>query len=192
MWLLALATYPLLAQQVPNAGQLPPTREQVMKFFEVMHLHDQMQTLLQTEQKQINVMAGDMFSKQLPNATPEQRAQLSKLINTAIGDLFTNYPLDDVLRDMVPVYQNHLTESDLEQVVAFYASPVGQKMIKEMPAMTAEAMRVSYTRLQPQIEEMMKKMDAQIQAMAAEGKKADPASGTKTSGATPEAASPKN
>jgi hypothetical protein len=150
-----------------------------MKFFEVMHLHDQMQALLQTEQKQINVMVGDMFAKQLPNGTQEQRAQFDKLMNIAIGDLFTNYPIDDVLRDLVPVYQNHLSESDLNQVLAFYSSPVGQKMLKEMPAMSAEAMRISYTRLQPQIEQMMKRMDAQIQSMAAEEKKTNPAPNAK-------------
>ena len=164
----------LFAQGDSDTSRLPPTREQVMKFFEVMHLRDQVQARLQAEQKQAKVMVGDMFAKQLPNATQEQRAQFDALINTAMGDLFTNYPIDDVLRDMVPVYQNHLSESDLNQVLAFYLSPVGQKMLKEMPAMSAEAMRISYTRLQPQIEQMMKKMEAQLQSMAAEEKQISP------------------
>jgi len=77
----------------------------------------------------------------------------------------------------------------LTQIIAFYASPVGQKVLKEMPVMTAEAMRVSYARLQPKIDEMMKKMDEQIKAMAAT-EKAAPVSDTNS--AAPESAHPKN
>ncbi len=137
-----------------------------MKFFEVMHLHDQMQLMLQSEQKQINVMLDDMFKKEIPDGTAEQRAQFEKIMDSVMGDVFKSYPIDDVLRDMVPVYQSHLSESDLNQIVAFYSSPVGQKVLKELPAMTAEGMRVSYARLQPKIEEMIKNLESQLQQMA--------------------------
>ena len=105
-----------------------------------------------------------MFAKQLPNATPKQQAQFEKLISS-MNDLVTNYPINDVLRDMIPVYQAHLTESDLDQVIAFYSSATGQRLLKEMPAMTAEAMRVSYSRLQPEIEKLMKDMGDNIKQM---------------------------
>jgi hypothetical protein len=187
--LLAIATCPLFAQQGPVAQRRPPSSEQVTKFFEVMHLHDQMQTMLQTEQKQMNVIFTDMFNKEKPQATSEERTKFQNLINTVMGDLFASYPIEDVLRDMVPVYQNHLSESDLTQIIAFYASPVGQKVLKEMPVMTAEAMRVSYARLQPKIDEMMKKIDHQIKAMAAT-EKAAPVSDTNS--AAPESAHPQN
>ena len=95
-----------------------------------------------------------------------------------MNELIANYPIDDVLRDMVPVYQAHLTESDLDQVIAFYSSATGQRLLKEMPAMTAEAMRVSYSRLQPEIEKMMKNMNENIKQMA---EQPDGASDSKTS-----------
>ena len=142
-----------------------------MKFFEVMHIHEQMQSMLQTQQKQFNSMMKDMFTKQLPNATPEQKVQFERLTSTAMNDLITNYPIDDVLRDMVPVYQAHLTESDLDEVIAFYSSATGQRLLKEMPTMTAEGMRVSYSRLQPEIEKLMKNMSDNIEQMMGEAGK---------------------
>jgi len=80
--------------------------------------------------------------------------------------MFSDYPVEDVLRDMVPVYQSHFSESDLDQILAFYSSPIGQKVLKEMPAMTAEASRVSLTRLQPKIDKAMENVSARITAMA--------------------------
>ena len=156
------------AQQDPAASRRPPTVAQVMKFFEVMHIKDQMQVMLQTQQKQFDVMMGEMLKKYLPNATAEQQEKFKKLTTDAINDLTTNYPIDDVLRDMIPVYQAHLTEADLDQVIAFYSSPTGQRLLKELPAMTQEAMRVSFTRLQPEIDKLMKKMKANAEQMANE------------------------
>jgi uncharacterized protein len=159
----AVTACPLLAQQNPTSGALPPTTTEVMNFYEVMHVREQTQTMLEAEQKQVRIMIGDMFSKKLPDATAEQRKQFEQLMDTMVTDVFKNYPIDDILREMVPVYQKHLTESDLNAVVAFYSSPVGQKLRREMPAMTKEGLGVSYTHLRPRLEEMMKNAEALMQ-----------------------------
>src|SRR5215467_5306576 len=165
--LLCIVSCPLLAQSNIQANR-PPSVQQVMEFFNVMHLHDQMQSMLQSEQKQLKVMLDDMFAKRLPNATPDEQAKFQKIMSGAMGDMFKDFPIDDLLRDMVPIYQSHLSEADLNAIIAFYSSPVGQKVLKEVPTMTAEGMRVSYNRLQPRIEEMMKNMDTRLQEMAKE------------------------
>jgi hypothetical protein len=41
----------------------------------------------------------------------------------------------------------------------FYASPTGQKMMKEMPALTTEAMQASYARMQKQMDAMMQRAE---------------------------------
>lgn len=168
--LLAMVSCSLFAQTDSATQRRPPTVEQVMKFFEVMHLRQKMQTMLQMEQKQSNTMITDLFNKRMPDATAEQRAQFNSIANNAVSDLFTNYPIDDVLRDMVPVYQSHLSESDLTEIVAFYSSPVGQKVIREMPAMTEEGMRVSLAHLQPRLDAMMKTMADRLDKMMTDGK----------------------
>src|SRR5579862_7862985 len=128
----------MMGQQKSNETSavsiLPPTRAQVMRFMEVMQVRERTQSILQTEQEQVKTVTHDMLKKTRPDATPEQQARFEKVVESALTEIFANYPIDDVLRDMIPLYQSHFTESDLDQIIAFYSSPVGQKILREMPA----------------------------------------------------------
>jgi hypothetical protein len=163
---------PLMGQQgsigVADSPTLRPTRPQVVKFMEVMQVRLRLQSTIQMQQEDIRTVTHNMLHKALPEATPAQKARFETIVSDALGEVFTNYPFDDVLRDMIPIYQSHFSESDLNQIVAFYSSAVGQKLLKEMPAMSAEVVRVSETRLQPQIDEMMKNLTARLQEWANE------------------------
>jgi uncharacterized protein len=169
---LAVAISPSLAQNAASNNS-PPTVTEVMKFFEVMGTRDLLHNVLKAEQEQLKTSSSDMFGKLLPDANPKQREAFQSIMNSEMDDLVKNYPFDDILRDMIPVYQKHLTESDLNTMMAFYSSPVGRKVLKEMPAMTAEAMRVSMVRLQPQMQRMMTDIQSRIQALAAQDKEGD-------------------
>jgi hypothetical protein len=41
---------------------------------------------------------------------------------------------------IVPVYDRHFSSAELRQLISFYQSPIGQKMITELPAVTQESM----------------------------------------------------
>jgi uncharacterized protein len=41
---------------------------------------------------------------------------------------------------VVPVYDRHYSSAELRQLIAFYQSPIGQKVIAELPAVTQESM----------------------------------------------------
>ncbi|BDU20991.1 DUF2059 domain-containing protein [Dyella sp. GSA-30] len=43
---------------------------------------------------------------------------------------------------MVPIYQRHFTAEDVDGLLKFYRSPLGQKVITEMPATMAEGMQI--------------------------------------------------
>ena len=43
----------------------------------------------------------------------------------------------------VPVYQKHFTAQDLDGLLAFYRSPLGQKMIRVTPLITAERIQIA-------------------------------------------------
>jgi hypothetical protein len=157
------------AQQQPGGASapvsLPPTRPEVEKFMEVMQVRQRLQSSVQAEQEQINTVVHNMFHKALPDSTPAEKAKFEEIVASEFKGLFSDYPVDDVLRDTIPIYQSHFTESDLEQILAFYSSPTGKKVLKEMPAMMAEVTRVSLTRLQPRIDKVMENLSARIAAM---------------------------
>lgn len=43
---------------------------------------------------------------------------------------------------LIPVYEKHLTHEDILQMLAFYESPTGQKVIRVLPAITEQSMEV--------------------------------------------------
>jgi hypothetical protein len=58
-----------------------------------------------------------------------------------MDDLLNNMPLDEITQAMVPTYQKHFSKSDIDAMLTFYASPTGQKILNEMPAIMAETMQ---------------------------------------------------
>ena len=43
---------------------------------------------------------------------------------------------------VVPIYDRHLSEEDVDGMLAFYRGPVGRRVIKALPQITAESQRV--------------------------------------------------
>jgi len=69
-----------------------------------------------------------------------------------------DFPVDAIIDDLIPVYQKHLTRTDVSAMNVFYSSSTGQKLLREMPAMTEESMQLSYGRMQKQMDAMMDRM----------------------------------
>jgi len=67
--------------------------------------------------------------------------------------------MDAMLDDMIPIYQRHFSKTDIDAMSNFYGSQTGQKMMREMPALTTEAMQASYARMQKQMDDMMKRAE---------------------------------
>ena len=49
---------------------------------------------------------------------------------------------DELVEVLVPVYASHFSREEVRAMIAFYRTPVGQKLIAETPALTADAMTV--------------------------------------------------
>jgi len=143
-----------------QAGDAPPTREDILKLFDVMHIREQMKQVMNQVTKQMKSMAHDQIKKRNPEVTDEEIAKLDRMS----GELLKDMPIDGMLDDMVPVYQKHLTKSDVDAMVGFYSSPTGQKILGEMPAMTAEGMQA----MQPRLRKIMDETTEKIEKMASE------------------------
>ena len=72
----------------------------------------------------------------MPNATPKQVEVLR-----AMFDEVTKMPLDDMVNAVISIYQRHLTKTDVEELIRFYSSPVGQKLLREQPQIMRESMQ---------------------------------------------------
>jgi hypothetical protein len=83
-------------------------------------------------------------------------------------DAMKGFPWDEMLESMVPVYQKHLTKGDIDAIVAFYSAPTGQKLLREMPAMMAEAMESMTPILRKQMDAMTERMQEEVAQMLKE------------------------
>lgn len=101
----------------------PPSKQQVRQLFEVMHL-DQMFGQMNSQ------MAGIM-------------GQAAPCVPASYWQNFIDASGTEQLMDkMVPVYQKHFTAEDVAGLLKFYKSPLGQKVISQMPVTMAEGMKI--------------------------------------------------
>ena len=63
--------------------------------------------------------------------------------------------VDDMLAEMVPLYAETYTLDEIRQLSAFYASPLGQKMLANMPTLMSRSMEISNRVMMPRIQKMM-------------------------------------
>lgn len=134
-----------------QTSDLPATREDVVKLFDTMKIHDQMRLIMDSVLKQQRAMIHEALRKREPNITDEELRRLDQFTS----DLMKDMPINELLDDMIPVYQKHLTRSDVDAMNSFYASPTGQKLLREMPAMTAESMEAANPHMQAMMEKVM-------------------------------------
>lgn len=63
---------------------------------------------------------------------------------------------DRILKEMTPIYQKYLTLEDIQQIIAFYESPVGQKLAGSNTKIAMEtvplAQKIAAETLQPLME----------------------------------------
>ncbi len=147
------------AQQSPSDA--PASKEDIEKYLDTMHVRDMMKTMMDAVTKQMRQITHDQLKKQ-PNLPPDAEARVDKMTD----DMVKNLPIDELIQAMIPVYQKHLTKGDVDALVVFYSSPTGQKVLKEMPAMTSEAMRASsgiIQKVMAQAEERVQTEIAQMQ-----------------------------
>jgi uncharacterized protein len=158
------------SQQPP--ADSPASREQILKMFEVMHIRQQMRPMMEGMFKQQSELVRETMKQRYPQMTDQEMERT----NNAMIESVKDFPFDDMLADMIPVYQKHLTQADAEAMIAFYSSPTGQKLMQELPAITSEGMQAAYPRMQKHMEKVMQGVEQQMNKTSAPKKDSAPKS----------------
>ncbi|MCC6461938.1 MAG: DUF2059 domain-containing protein [Saprospiraceae bacterium] len=83
----------------------------------------------------MGVMMMDNLLPALKNLAPDAPADFWEEVQKEV------HP-EDIVELVVPIYDKYYTEEDIRQLIVFYESPVGQKMVAQMPAVMQESMAV--------------------------------------------------
>jgi hypothetical protein len=148
------------------------SREQIMKLLELLQVPDGLAMTLDAMKEQMKIGALQMFREKVANPSPEQ----VKSVNAIVDEEFQKIGMEDLIEEVVPIYQKHLTRSDVEAVIRFYSSPVGQKIRREQPAMARESLQATAAGQRGKMELLLAKLDLRIEQLAqSEEKKLAPA-----------------
>jgi hypothetical protein len=123
--------------------------------FEVMHTREQIQQVMEQAMQQMQAMNREQLKKRRPDITEEELDRMER----ESAEIMKGFPVDDLMQDMVPVYQKHLSKTDVTALISFYSTATGQKLLREMPALTTEAMQAAYPRIQQHLEDTLQRID---------------------------------
>jgi len=148
------------ANEAPAADR--PSREDVLKMFEAMHVRKQMDQMMRLMANQTRQQLHTALQKQSPALSPEEQRKLE----SQAADAMTIYPIEEMMEDMVPIYQRHMSKTDVDAIIRFYASPAGQHLLDQQPVMIQESMSTIMpkinARMQAYIAKVTKESDAPI------------------------------
>ena len=89
-------------------------------------------------------MAGRIVAEMAPafeRANPGQGTLVREILESAFLDVFGGHQ-DRFIESMIPLYTGNFSREELEGLVAFYRSPLGQKLIEVQPVVSEQAMRM--------------------------------------------------
>ncbi len=128
----------------------------IEKYLDAMHYPELMKSTLDAMAKQMHQMTHAQLEKQ-PNLPAGFEARVDKMMD----DMIKDFPVDDLMQAMIPAYQKHLTKSEVDALTAFYSAPTGQKILKEMPAMSADAMQAASGVMQKMMANMQDRLQSE-------------------------------
>jgi len=145
-----------------------PTREQLVMLFEVMRIRSQLEGMLKmlpaALQQQLQNEEQD-FELNNPSGgqlTPDQKAAEDKVTKKYFDLTAGLYPTDEMVNDMVLVYQRHLTRQDVNGIIAFYRSEPGQHILEAQPLMAEEVMPAVTKKLEARSKELLEKYTKEL------------------------------
>jgi hypothetical protein len=120
-----------------STDQTPATKADVERYFQVAKSQDMMKKVVAVMAQNMNQMFHQQFLKHKAELPPDYETKITAMMD----DLFNNMPMDEMLQAMVPAYQKHFTKGDIDNLIVFYSSPTGAKLLREMPAIMADSMQ---------------------------------------------------
>ena len=150
--------FPGFAQTSPDA---PASKEDVEKYLQAVHSHEMVKQMVEAMSKPMHQMVHEQFEKNKDKLPADFEARMNKVQDDMMKDL----PWDEVMDATVPSYQKHFTKGDMDALTAFYSAPTGQKILREMPAIMADAMSTMMPIIRKSVDRMTERLQDQVAQM---------------------------
>ncbi|MEO0407942.1 MAG: DUF2059 domain-containing protein [Cyanobacteria bacterium P01_A01_bin.135] len=155
------ALHPASAQTAPAEASPAPISErkraliaQLLEITGGRQQHEQIQQAMFTQmQQQMQQTIGQLLRPSGESASSEAiAANLDSFMTQFSAAIQTEITYDDYLEQVYyPVYDQYLSEADLEGLIAFYETPVGQKLVSVQPQIFQASMQRTSEAFMPQM-----------------------------------------
>lgn len=163
--LLALSTVlvmPVAASAEPSEKALALTRRMVA----AMHVEETMVPMMRSMSHQ---QFEGAFAQQ-KGLNDAQKAALSRAISEAIEETYDDGLMQKIMEKLIPAYAEVYTEEELQAMVDFYESPIGQSVLRKMPQLGAVAGKSMSEMMPAMMADMNAKMTKKLEGFDKLGK----------------------
>lgn len=117
-------------------------QESIRELFNIMHQESMVD-------KMFSSMIPSMMS-QMKSQTPAKDSLANERMKTSLQNV-KNITKKMLNEDMVEIYDKYFTQSEINDYIAFYKSPSGQKFIQTTPDVTKDLMTIMMQKYMPEI-----------------------------------------
>jgi len=101
------------------------------------------------------------------DVTPEQVQIMEKYMGEMLDMMEEEMSWEKIKDDFIHVYMSVYTEEEIQELIKFYQTPVGQKTIEQTPILMEQSMEISQKYLfatLPKLQSIAEKMEAELKA----------------------------
>lgn len=117
-------------------------------------------SLMQSEK-----MIDGMMNNMIPALTQQAKAQINSEEEKEKFEEFMNFVIEEAKTlsktlidvEMVQIYDKHFSHQEIKDMIDFYESPTGKKMIEKTPELTAEMMTSMMNKHMPVFQQRIEK-----------------------------------
>lgn len=84
-----------------------------------------------------------MIPEQILSMIEQQAPALPESVKAEVQAMFSEEALLSLMDRMVPIYAKYYTQQDMDDLIAFYDTPLGKKLSTVQPQITLESMSVA-------------------------------------------------
>jgi uncharacterized protein len=148
----------------------PATKDDVVAYLHTMRSHDMFEKMMEIQTQAIQKVLYDQVQQDKGEVPTNFQARMKK----SMDDLIKGMPADEIIQAMIPSYQKHFTRGDIQAMNAFYSSPVGQKVLQELPEVTQEGMQAALPIISKYLSDWKQRMEQEMKDLDKSSTKSAP------------------
>lgn len=140
--------------QQPQPASNPQSTALAEELMTLFQIDKSMQAALQ----QVTQMQTKMLDSQ--NLSPEAKVRQQQVMKTVIEETQASFTWEKIKPTFIEIYAETFSPEELQGMITFFKSPIGQKWIEKQPqlqAATMQKMQALIVGMQPKIQEAIKR-----------------------------------